>query len=70
MRTSKIQNGQLGPQNGRRGLKSGLPQGFWALPSTFAKWVFDTSTPSMWKGDDRGEEKKIVKIVATNVVAS
>ena len=26
-----------GPQNGRQGLKSCLPLGFWALPSTFAK---------------------------------
>ena len=30
-----------GPQNGRRGLESGLPLGFWAVPSTFAKEVFE-----------------------------
>ena len=42
-----------GPQNGQRGLESGLPLGFWALPSSF----FDLSTPSMRKVDD-GEKKE------------
>ena len=39
------------------------------------KRFFDPSTPSMRKGDDRGEKNRgkkggMVKIVATNVVAS
>ena len=37
MKPSKIQNGGRGPQNGRQGLKRGLPIEFWALPSTFTK---------------------------------
>ena len=52
--------------------------GFWALPSTLAKDIFDPSTPSMRKGHGGGEkgggeEKKeirMMKIVATNVIAS
>ena len=35
--TAKSKMAVRGPQNGRRGLGSGLPLGFWALPSTFAK---------------------------------
>ena len=61
-----------GPPNGRRGLESGLPPGFWALPSTLLNKFFDLSTPSMRKGRD-GEKwggEKMMKIVATNVVAS
>ena len=42
-----------GPQNGRRGLESGLPPRFLALPSTFANKFSDPSTPSMRKGRDR-----------------
>ena len=34
-----------GPQNGRRGIESGLPLGFLALPSTLANKFFDPSTP-------------------------
>ena len=65
MRTSKIQNGHQGPQNGRWG----LPLCFRVLPSTF----FDTSTPSMRKVDaeKKKEKEKIMSfLVATNVVAS
>ena len=55
-----------GPQNGRRGLESGLPLCFWVFPSTLLllNMFFDPSTPSMRKGDD-GDKK--IKIVATNV---
>ena len=37
MRTSEIQNGCQGSQNGQRGLEGGLPLGLWVLPSTLAK---------------------------------
>ena len=36
-RTLKTQNGHHAPQNGLWGLEMGVPLGFWALLSTFAK---------------------------------
>ena len=44
-----------------------------ALPSTFPKYVFDSSTPSMRKLDNRGEKNgggPITEMGATYVVAS
>ena len=73
MRTSKIQNGHHGPQNGWRGLERflGAP-----VISGSIKF-FDPSTHSMRKVDDgekkekKGKKKKIMAfIVATNVIAS
>ena len=64
-----------GPQNGRRGLERGLTLGYWPFRATLAKFL-DPSIPSMRKGDDGGEKrenekkKSMMKIVATNVVAS
>ena len=50
-------------QNGQRGLEKGLPLGFWALPSTFAKQVFDPSISSRRKGRDREKNDKKWKIM-------
>ena len=47
-----------GPKSGRWGLEIGQTLGYWILLSTFAIQVFDLSTPSMRKVDDR-EKKKI-----------
>ena len=58
-----------GPQNGRHGLERVVSLDFRALPSTFAKWVFDPRSRSIRKGCDDEEKKKkkwkkrIVKIV-------
>ena len=40
------------PQNGRRGLESGL--GFWRSHQLLINKSFDPNTPSMRKGDDGG----------------
>ena len=34
---SLVEVSSRGPQNGRRGVESSVPPGFWVLPSTFAK---------------------------------
>ena len=34
---AKSQMAARGPQNGRRGLESGLTLGYWPFPATFAK---------------------------------
>ena len=70
MKTSKIQNSRQGTQNSILG--------FWAVPSIFAKYIFDQSTPSMRKEDNREKKRKKKKkrkkimpfIVASNVIAS
>ena len=62
--TARSKMAARGPQNGRRGLERGPTLGYWALPSSFAKKVFDPSTPSMRKGRDGGEKKKGKQAVA------
>ena len=68
MRTSKIQNGHWG-------LERGVPLGFWALLSTFAKYVFRSKRSffekSRLRRKERGkkEKKRMSFLVATNVVA-
>ena len=47
-----------GPQNGRRGLESGLPLGFGRSRKLSQNMFFDPSTPSMRKGDDREKQEK------------
>ena len=50
-----------------RGAKNGQ-RGFLALPSTLQNKFFDSSTPSMRKVDDGGENR--AEMVATNIVDS
>ena len=59
MRTSKIQNGCQGAQNGQWGLERGVPQDFGRQLSL--NKFFDPSTPSMRKGCD-GEVVEVEEV--------
>ena len=61
----------LGP-NAWRGMERGFLLGFFALMSTFAKLVFDSSDPSMRKvyNGETGTSGKIMTQMVTNNIAS